>query len=417
MMEKKIRPDLNDKLFTKYLKLGLFVSLLIMIILVCVQYSSIYISDGETSRLAAVILFCAFLAIVFSIDAFLINHIKIKLGFFGVETGFLVALGILTGNAYICFLHALTLSQVYISLNNLKINTILFIVSFVLFLASYVLGWVILHKGVSTYDTFTQILSESIYSLIILIVHYAVFNFLLTYYSQNFQLRNALKEADANHAELEKVYTQLSETAVFEERNRIARDIHDNAGHSMTAVIMQTEAAKLLIDTDPEEAKNKIVSANLQAKNALEQMRESVHLLAGWKGAETLKGEIEEIIAQTIDGADLKIRSDLEDLECGVEANRFIANTVKECLANGIRHGKATAFYVELKESLDGVRLLVDDNGCGTDEIHAGFGLTGIKNGAEKLGGKCEFSSEDGEGFQVEITLPYDKIKKEEEGK
>ena len=199
---------------------------------------------------------------------------------------------------------------------------------------------------------------------------------------------------------------------MYEERNRIAKDIHDNAGHSMTTVIMQTEAAKLLIDNNPEEAKNRIISANIQAKNALEQMRESVHLLAGRAHAKTLRAEFEEIIAQTIDGTELKIRCDLEDLQADEEEHRFLCNTLKECLANGIRHGKATTFYIELKNVLSCISLLISDNGCGVQgEINEGFGLKGIREKTEKLGGRCYFSSEDGEGFEVTITLPYQKNK------
>ena len=105
-------------------------------------------------------------------------------------------------------------------------------------------------------------------------------------------LRFALNEADENRAQLKDVYDELSRTAVYEERNRIAKDIHDNAGHSMTTVIMLTEAAKLLIDSDPQEAKSKMISANIHAKNALDQMRESVHLLAGRAAAKPLREDV-----------------------------------------------------------------------------------------------------------------------------
>ena len=251
--------------------------------------------------------------------------------------------------------------------------------------------------------------------MFILAIHCAVTNFILKFYSNNANLKHALIEADESKTQLKDVYEQLSQTAVYEERNRIAKDIHDNAGHSMTTVIMQTEAAKLLIDSNPEEAKNRIISANIQAKNALEQMRESVHLLAGRAHARSLREEIEEIIAQTIDGTELKIRCDLEDVSIEGEEYRFILNTVKECLANGIRHGKATAFYLEMKKSFSDVCLLISDNGCGIDdEIKEGFGLICIREKAEALGGRCSFSSEAGEGFEVEITLPLAVNDKEE---
>lgn len=232
--------------------------------------------------------------------------------------------------------------------------------------------------------------------------------FLLKFYKTNLALTAALKEAGESRAKLKNVYEELTQTKVFEERNRIAREIHDTAGHSMTTVIMQTEAAKLLIDDDPAEAKNRIISANVQARNALEQMRESVHLLAGRVQTKPLKDEVEEIIAATIDGTDLKARFDLDDVHPSAEVYRFIVNSLKELLSNGIRHGKATAFYVELKGG-DGISLLVSDNGGGvSDDVKEGFGLRGIRENAEKLGGTCNFTSEDGEGFEAHIFINSD---------
>jgi signal transduction histidine kinase len=216
-----------------------------------------------------------------------------------------------------------------------------------------------------------------------------------------------LEEAEQSRDELSEAYHKLAETTVYEERNRIAKDIHDNAGHSMTTVIMQTEAAKLLIDTNPEEAKNSIISANIQARNALEQMRESVHLLAGRKGERSLREELEEIIGQTMDGTNLKVRYDLDDVNLSEEKDRFLCNSLKESLANGIRHGKATAFYVEMKKAEDSVVVLISDNGSGFDgEIQAGFGLRMMREKTETFGGTLEITSESGEGCEVKITLP-----------
>ena len=164
------------------------------------------------------------------------------------------------------------------------------------------------------------------------------------------------------------------------------------------------------IDTDPQEAKSKMISANIHAKNALDQMRESVHLLAGRAAAKPLREEIEEIIAQTLDGTELKIRYDLEDVAAGVEESRLLCNSLKECLSNGIRHGKATAFYVELKKVFSEICLYISDNGIGVNgEIKEGFGLKGMREKVEKLGGRCIFSSEAGEGFETEIALPLKK--------
>lgn len=406
-MENEQEKNINEKRFVKYLKALMIVVLVVTEMVICAQYITPYVQNGDVVRLVAVVICSFILAVLFTLDSLINFSFAVKMVFFGLDSAFLLAICIITGNSYLPILYCLVLTQFYISVNDIRKSLILFAISCGAFIVSYVIGWCIVNEGASVLKSIVQIFGDLLFGLIILGVHFAITNFILKFYRNNAQLRLALKDAEESKLQLKEAYEELSRTAVFEERNRIAKDIHDNAGHSMTTVIMQTEAAKLLIDTNPEEAKNRIVSANMQAKNALEQMRESVHLLAGRGQENSISEEIKEIIAQTIDGTGLKIRYDLEDVRLNDECFRFICNTVKEGIANGLRHGNATAFYIELKRSLSSVRLLVSDNGCGTEgEVIEGFGLRGIREKAELLGGTCLFSGEKNEGFELEITLP-----------
>lgn len=409
-MDKNIKLNESRKQLVGYIKFILMALLAIIEIIICAQYSTRYMENGRTVVFITVILSCTALAVLEAIDSFVIKNIIAKYVFFGLDTVLLLILCIFTGNTYLSTLYCIVLTQIYICVDGLRENTILFSVSCALFVISFVCGRIVDSSGATVYADIVEILGDSILGVAILAIHFMVTNFILRFYSKNQQLRNALKEADESKAQLEEAYKEISRTAVYEERNRIAKDIHDNAGHSMTTVIMQTEAAKLLIDTDPAEAKTRIISANIQAKNALEQMRESVHLLAGRAQVRTLKEEIEEIIAQTIDGTELKIRCNIEDISLDDEKSRFLCNSVKECLVNGIRHGKATAFFIEMKREFSNVCLLISDNGCGAGgEIKEGFGLRGLREKAEKLGGRCTFSSEVDEGFETEILIPLEK--------
>ena len=407
-MDKNVKLNESRKQLVSYIKLILVILLVVIEIIICAQYSTRYLENGRTGVLIAVIISCILLAVLEAIDSFVVKNIVAKYVFFGLDTAAVLVLCIFTGNTYMSTLYCLVLTQIYISIDSLRENIILFSVSCALFIISFVLGRIVDSSG-TIYADIVEILGDSILGISILAIHFMVTNFILRFYSKNQQLRNALKEADESKAELEAANKEISRTAVYEERNRIAKDIHDNAGHSMTTVIMQTEAAKLLIDTDPAEAKTRIIAANIQAKNALEQMRESVHLLAGRTQVSTLKEDIEEIIAQTIDGTELKIRCNIEDVSLDGERARFICNSVKECLVNGIRHGKATAFFIEMKKQFSNVCLLISDNGCGADgQIKEGFGLRGLREKAERLGGRCSFSSEADEGFETEILIPLE---------
>ena len=413
-MDKNFKLNESRKQLVGYIKLVLLGLLIILLIIIGAQYATIYMENERTGVLVAVVISCFLLAVFATVDSFVIKNIIVKYVFFGLDSVCVFVLCVFTRNAYLATLYCIVLTQIYISVDRFRENTILFSVSCALFIVSFISGRIFGSSGGFTYSNIVDNLGDSILGIVVLGIHYLFTNFILKFYSQNQQLRNALNEADESKAQLEAAYKEISRTAVYEERNRIAKDIHDNAGHSMTTIIMQTEAAKLLIDSDPQEAKTRIISANIQAKNALEQMRESVHLLAGRAQVRTLKEEIEEIIAQTIDGTELKIRCNIEDIELDGESSRFICNSVKECLVNGIKHGRATAFFIEMKKEKGNVFLLISDNGRGASgKIEEGFGLRGMREKTEKLGGRCSFSSESDEGFETEILIP---LKQEEKG-
>ena len=396
----------SKELINKYLHVILPLLLLLAETLIIVEYFIRYTAGTATLVGGiALIVACVALIVLQVFDAFVFKKLIAKIFVYTADSLLLLAVCIFAGNSFLSVLYCIVLTQVYLA-GRFKVNCIYFAASCVTFIGSFVGGWLIANLDKSIAESFIEILSGCIFGLIIIIGHFAITNFIIRFFRINAQLKQALKEADEGRTRLEEAQDKLAETAVYEERNRIAKDIHDNAGHSMTTVIIQTEAAKLLIDTNPEEAKNAIISANIQAKNALEKMRESVHLLAGRDENHTLREEIAEIAAQTMDGTNLKIRMDLDEVEVPDEVHRFLCNCIKECLSNGLRHGGATAFYIELKGE-NGITLLVSDNGGGLKEnFKEGFGLKGMREGAENLGGSLVINSEEGDGVEVRVSIP-----------
>ena len=170
---------------------------------------------------------------------------------------------------------------------------------------------------------------------------------------------------------------------------------------------LTTEAAKLEFDKDPAAAKRKIVSANLQAVSALEELRKSVRVLGGEYTPFNLAASLEKTINETTEGTDINIRAKYPDeIDVDEEVAFFIYSSLKEGLNNGIRHGNSTAFLFELKIADGKVKFLLSDNGTGAKELKEGYGLRTMREGAERLGGKAEFTSEEGEGTEIRITLP-----------
>lgn len=401
-MSDKKKFDIYSKKTIEYVKILLVVLMGVICIVICAQA----FTKVSHINFYVTIACCVVLIALEAVNAFVIKNFAAKMVFYGLDSAFILTICVLTGNSFMSTIYCIVLTQCYIAVERFKDKTILFGVSCGIFSISFLIGCFVSNPNTDAVEIITGVL----FGLLAIVIDFIVVAFLLKFYKTNLELSAALKEADESRARLEETSEELTATKVFEERNRIAKDIHDTAGHSMTTVIMQTEAAKLLIDENPQEAKSRIISANIQAKNALEQMRESVHLLAGRDKVHPLKEEIEEVIAQTIDGTDVKARYDLDEVQPDSETYRFIVNSLKELLSNGIRHGNATAFYVELKERNDGLSLLVSDNGKGVNgEIEEGFGLKGIREKAENLGGKFWLSGEEGEGFEAEISVPYKK--------
>lgn len=405
----------NSEKFTVYLKM-ILLAVLVMTEIAVIAQAAVNNDGHNAMRDMFVVCGCCTALLMFvAFDSFAIKKFALRMLFFGAEIFLLLVICIFTGNSLLSTLYCVILTQLYLNLDRFSDKLAVFGVSCAMYAVSFIVGWVLTHAGSTIFNSAVEIVSGVVFGLLVMIAHFFVVQFLLRFYKTNRKLAVALKEADDSRERLEEAYQKLKETAAYEERNRIARDIHDNAGHSMTTVIMQTEAAKLLIDSDPEEAKTRIISANLQAKNALEQMRESVHLLAGRQSGITLKEQLGEIIAQTSDGTDIKVRYNFEEVAADEETSRFLCNTLKECLSNGIRHGKATAFFAELGAADGYITLLVSDNGVGTDgEFVKGFGLNGICSKAEELCGHVEIHSEKDEGFELKVTLPLKNGKNKE---
>ncbi|MDE7086674.1 MAG: sensor histidine kinase [Clostridia bacterium] len=407
-MENKNKLLSNPAKFIRLLGVLVTVLLLIFELIICIQFA--YVTPVPAIWKIIVLVACSVvLDALCLLELYFIKTLKARIVLYCFDFVLLLTICAVTGSSYLSALYCVILSQLYLNVEDFKTKVAVFIASCVMFVVTCVVGWFFNHLRAITYNEIFDIVSASVVGLIVLAMHFGVVNFLITFYRNNLKLTAALKEADESKRQLEEVYQQLSQTAVFQERNRIARDIHDNAGHSMTAVIMQTEAAKLLVDSNPEEAKSKIISANIQAKNALEQMRESVHLLAGRSASSTLKDELEEILAQTMDGTDVKIRYDIADLQLGWDKRRFIANSLKELLSNGMRHGEASAFYVELASDGGEVILTVSDNGCGLPpDFKEGFGLKGIREKATAFGGSIIFESVEDDGCEIKIFIKDD---------
>ncbi len=318
----------------------------------------------------------------------------------------LLVLTMFTDGNLISTLYIIILSDFYLTQQKLTSNIAMGASCLGLFLVTFAVSNSFQGKELNI----TSLVSSAFNDLLLITLHFFILNFAIEIYNKNREITKTVEELNASNEKLQIANRELQEVAVLEERQRIAKDIHDTAGHSITTVIMQTEAAKLVIDSDPQEAKRKLAAANLQAKHALEELRESVHLLSGMGEGKTLKDSFLEIIHDSTDGTDIAIRYEIDDISPCDAKRRFLLNTLKEGISNGLRHGGATAFWFECKEEGGKIEFLLSDNGTGLEisALKEGFGLNGMHTRAESLGGEVWFETEPDEGFEIHLVLPSD---------
>ena len=213
---------------------------------------------------------------------------------------------------------------------------------------------------------------------------------------------------DANE-QLRAQAAEIGELAKAEERNRIARDIHDGLGHYLTVVHVQLEAAKTLFKREPETARAALLKAQALTREGLSEVRRSVSLLRDSRSTERpLLAAIEKLASECkADGiqATLKLRGTPRPLPEPVEITLYRA--AQEALTNVRRHARASKLDIELAfASGSGIRLRVEDDGVGSELMNQGFGLVGLRERAESVGGRMSVRSALGSGFTLEIELP-----------
>ncbi|MBR7185902.1 MAG: sensor histidine kinase [Clostridia bacterium] len=402
--------DLFDKNFPSKLVLanykiilfGLLV--LVEIFLAASNWSNVYFANIPAWY--AILPVTIFLTAENAVKLWALKKFSEKLAFYIMDVAALLVLTIFTNGVLISILYMIILSDFYLCQEKLRDNLIMGASCIVTFLITFALSNSL--KGIEV-DAIALV-SNMLSDILLISLHFVILHFSIRLYRKNQEIEGTLEELNESNSKLQAAYAELHEITALEERQRIAKDIHDTAGHSITTVIMQTEAAKLIIDEDPSEAKRKLTAANLQAKRALEELRESVHVLSGMVGGHTLKESLLEIIHDSSDGTGVKIRYDIDDIELCDAKRRFILNSLKEGISNGLRHGNATAFWFELKAEEGKVHFLLSDNGEGQQiaALKEGFGLSGMHARAESLGGEVWFETEPGEGFEIHLVLPAD---------
>ena len=228
---------------------------------------------------------------------------------------------------------------------------------------------------------------------------------------KNLELNKRLEIANTDlqrtNEELEKSLMDNARLAEIRERNRIAREIHDTLGHTLTGLAAGIDACIALAGDDKPALRNQLNLLSKVSRNGIKDIRMSVSSLRPDAPERlNLKSAIEELVENTkrVAGVNIKLDCDIINLKFDEDEEMAIYRIVQESLTNAIRHGRAKNIDVSIKKNYGSINLLICDDGIGCEKIEAGFGLRHIRERVNMLKGQVNFSSE--EGFKVEAMIP-----------
>ncbi len=204
---------------------------------------------------------------------------------------------------------------------------------------------------------------------------------------------------------------RIENIAILQERNRIARDIHDSLGHALTALNIQLESALKLWPSNPTKAQMFLAEAKRLGSTALQEVRQSVHALY----AEPLQGRSLEAALRSLTEDCQRATGTLPTCRVQlpgsipVEISLAVYRIVQEALTNICKYAAATEVTIQLETRANILHLIIQDNGQGFDlnQNTTGFGLRGMRERTLALGGRFELDSAPGSGCRITAQFPF----------
>ncbi|MEU3889367.1 sensor histidine kinase [Streptomyces sp. NPDC029041] len=216
-------------------------------------------------------------------------------------------------------------------------------------------------------------------------------------------------------AELEQTQAELTEAhqrqGAADERERMARDIHDTLAQGFASIIVLAEAARAGLGPDPARSGRQLRSIESTARENLAEARELVG--SGRRPDQTAAGSVAQTLRRTLDrfaeDTGLTVEAELEDLECDQQTRIALLRCTQESLANVRKHARASTVGVVLTRRPYGVELEITDDGAGfLVEDSSGFGLDGMRKRMAELGGRLTVTSSVGDGTRVLALIPLE---------
>nr|WP_237527608.1 MULTISPECIES: sensor histidine kinase [unclassified Streptomyces] len=218
---------------------------------------------------------------------------------------------------------------------------------------------------------------------------------------------SGVRELIRTTVQLRQARATVAQLAANEERLRLARDLHDLLGHSLSLITLKSELAGRMLPDHPDKAAQQVADIEQVSRQALVDVREAV---SGYR-RRTLAGELVGArTALTAAGVDAEVPEEPPAELPGEEAEAALAWALREAVTNVVRHSGARRCTVAFtaRQTLAGrlLELTVEDDGVGASGTAAGNGLTGLSERVEAVGGALETGPGDRRGFRLAVRVP-----------
>lgn len=292
---------------------------------------------------------------------------------------------------------------------------ILSVIAFLALPSRWAVFWLVAFIVInSIYCTFADTLGHVLYSLPYSVgyIFCGIFAYSLAQAKAAQRRSQALfEELQATYQQLQEYAARVEELAVSQERNRLAREMHDALGHRLTVAAVQLEGAERLIPTNPTRAARMVNTVHHEVVDALAELRRTVATLRTPLDVDlSLLTALTRLTHSFEEATGIKVNRSLpEELPPLPDGPRLaLYRAAQEALTNVQRHAQAQQVWLELALDESTLTLLVKDNGRGFDstEMQTGFGLRGLRERAVHLNGQFHVESTPGEGTQICFHLP-----------
>jgi two-component system sensor histidine kinase DesK len=203
------------------------------------------------------------------------------------------------------------------------------------------------------------------------------------------------KRADTK---LRMAHEEIEQLAALAERERIARDLHDVLGHTLSVIVLKSELAGRLIERDPKRAAEEIADVERTARTALSDVRAAI----GGYRSQGLSAEM-ELARNTLQAAGVALACESPLPQLHVAEETVLCLAVREAVTNIVRHAQATHCRMRFTTSGDGFHsLLIADDGTRT-KLQEGNGLRGMRERVQSLGGRLSITADAGVSLLIEL--------------